>query len=285
MITDLKKMDPVSRRIQVAGSIQTGSMTKIPGARSLSQISFSSSGLSLNFAGTSKENLHNSCDHGLPQPWKSQSFLELTQAEPLTMYPLENPDTLPNHIEGDVYNVLNPIPMLTDLLGSDPDTTTLPQMRADSDGMPDNPTEFSEFIGAMASTSGMASVNMPNSSINNAKMSHSVPYIPASNEIGKLYSCEDAPRNTGGSLLSLIQPSRDEQDEQKRSTARVPLEPIVIIHDENTDDVNTASESHTLVEEAHRLTGKRKCSWQVALPICAIHAENNLTFYRQQMSS
>ena len=189
-------MDTVSRPVQTADEFHAVSPTMIRAVRPLSQISGSSSGLSLNFSGTSEENLNYTHDHGMHQPGKSQSLLELTQTEPLTMDPPENLDTLPNHVAGDVYNVMNPIPMFTDLQGSNSQFRRLhssarEEIRADYISVPYDTTEFIGFIEPTASKSGTASVNLPESSIIN--LYHSVPNIRASNEIEKLYSSEDVP--------------------------------------------------------------------------------------------
>ena len=306
-------MDTVCRPVQTAKGFHAVSPTMIRAVRPLSQISDSSSGLSLNFSGTSEENLNYTHDHGMHQPRKSQSLLELTQTEPLTMDPPENLDTLPNHVAGDVYNVMNPIPMFTDLQSSNSHFRRLhssarEEIRADYIiSVPYDTTEFSGFIEPTASTSGTASVNLPESSIIN--LYHSVPNIRASNEIEKLYSSEDVPitketlettnrytdfkdlqsqnisaqwfwedreykykhhtsnpeydqEHLRDNLPGSIESPLDEQDEQNRSTARVPLEPVIIIHDVNTDDgnaddhhtlqtVNTASESQPLIDQAH----------------------------------
>ena len=112
-------MDSFSTPLQVYEGSEYDSPKSMRVSRRSSQISDNSSGLSLNFhkysIENSEESLHSNSFHGGLH--RHFSLSQLSHGEPLTMDP---PDDLRSvKHENDKYNVLNPIPVFTDLLGSE----------------------------------------------------------------------------------------------------------------------------------------------------------------------
>ena len=112
-------MDSFSTPLQVYEGSEYDSPKSMRVSRRSSQISDNSSGLSLNFhkysIENSEESLHSNSFHGGLH--RHFSLSQLSHGEPLTMDP---PDDLRSvKHENDKCNVLNPIPVFTDLLGSE----------------------------------------------------------------------------------------------------------------------------------------------------------------------
>ena len=290
-------MESFSTPLQVYEGSESDSPKTMRVSRRSSQISDNSSGLSLNFhkyaIKNSEESLHSNSSHRESQRHSLQPHLP--HGEPLTMDP---PDDLQSvEHENDKYSVLNPIPVFTDLLGSERYTHA---EGSASSAMPENFIDIpnvTKIANVASSTNPLKNGIKQTSQLNPSGLQHKT----ASPEVSKPKGChvvnDNVSEKASGivytSFQNLLQatPAANSNDISVSKSGRQP--DIVGQYDmeyehpqEQTIGLEKTTASNTLLTDADPIIESTCTPIDPEVVICSRnHNEEKLRLLKYQSSS